>query len=318
MKKILITGASGFVGGHLAEHLLTLSDHEIHGTYLMDESLHESPVKDKIHFVKADLQDNKQVVSLIQQIKPDWIFHLAAQASAGASFTDPVNTFHANIDPEIYLFEALRNENLLQTRVFIASSSEVYGYITPEELPLDELTPLRPANPYAVSKIAQDYLGLQYNLSYNLPVIRVRPFNHIGPRQREGFVVADFAKQIAKIEKGKSEPILTVGNLDAKRDFTDVRDIVKAYPQILEKGQPGEVYNIGSGTSYKIQEVLNLLLSFSNVAITVTVDQAKLRPSDIPEVLCDNKKLMSLINWQPEIPFEQTLKDILDYWRSIE
>ena len=256
MKKVLITGASGFVGGFLAEHLLTDAENEIVGTYLTDESFELSPVKDRIDFKKVNLQNKGEVETLIVETKPDYVFHLAAAASAGASFKDPIATFHANIDSQIDLFESLRANNLLQTKVLIISSAEVYGYVTPEDLPVDELTPLRPANPYAVSKIAQDYLGFQYSLAYNMPIVRVRPFNHIGPRQGTGFVVADFAKQIAEIEKGKREPIVRVGNLEAKRDFTDVRDIVAGYDLIIQKGKIGDVYNLGSVTSYSISDIL--------------------------------------------------------------
>ncbi|HSW89130.1 MAG TPA: GDP-mannose 4,6-dehydratase [Candidatus Saccharimonadales bacterium] len=317
MKKILITGASGFVGGHLAEHLVTFPDYEIHGTYLSDESLQQSPVKEKITFHKTDLQDKEQIENLIHEVKPDWIFHLAAQANVFTSFKDPVQTFHANIDSQVYLLEAVRNANLSATRVLIVGSSEEYGYVKPNELPINETTPLRPANPYSVSKIAQDYLAMQYSISYKMPLVRVRPFNHIGIRQKTGFVVADFAKQITDIEKGNIAPVIKVGNLEAKRDFTDVRDMVRSYPLILEKGQPGEVYNIGSGVSHKIQEILDILLSFSSVKITTEVDQNKLRPSDVPEIVCDNTKITQTTGWKPEIPLEQTLKDILDYWRNI-
>lgn len=317
MKKILITGASGFVGGHLATHLLTIPDLEIHGTYLSDDSLYESPVKNTITFHKTDLQQKEQIDVLIHEIKPDWIFHLAAQANVPISFKDPVATFHANIDSQVFLLEALRKENLLETRVLIVGSSEEYGYVKPDELPVKETTPLRPANPYSVSKIAQDYLAVQYNIAYKMPLIRVRPFNHIGPKQKTGYVVTDFAKQIADIEKGRTEPIIKVGNLEAKRDFTDVRDIVKAYPLLLEKGQPGEVYNIGFGVSHKVQEILDILLSFSTIKISIEVDQNKLRPSDVPEIVCDNTQIIQATGWKPEIPLEQTLKDILDYWRSI-
>jgi GDP-4-dehydro-6-deoxy-D-mannose reductase len=317
MKKILITGASGFVGGYLAEHLLSFPDCEIYGTYLTEESLEQSPFRDKIHFVKADLENKETVQSLLTTIKPDEIYHLAARANVGSSFQDPLGTFHANVDPEIYLFESLRQENLLHTRVLIISSGDVYGYVTPEDIPVDEKTPVKPANPYAISKLTQDFLAFQYSLSYQMPLIRVRPFNHIGPRQLQGFVVADFARQIVAIEKGKIEPVIKVGNLEAKRDFTDVRDMVKAYSLILEKGAPGEVYNIGSGVSHKIQEILDLLLSLSTIKIAVETDQTKLRPSDTPEIVCDNTKLKNITGWQPEISLQKTLKDILDYWRNI-
>lgn len=317
MKKVLITGASGFAGIYLAEHLLAKNEYEIYGTYHSPESLEKSPIKYKIAFHQVDLQQKEQIVSLIKDVRPDLIFHLAAQAHVPTSFKDPIQTFHANIDSEVYLLEALREENLLETKVLIVGSAEEYGYVQPNELPVNELTPLRPANPYSVSKIAQDYLAVQYTISYKMPLIRVRPFNHIGPGQKTGYVVSDFAKQIADIEKGKSEPVIKVGNLEAKRDFTDVRDMVKAYPLILEKGQPGEVYNIGAGVSHKIQEVLDILLSLATVKISVEVDPNKLRPSDIPEIVCDNTKITTATGWKPTIPFEQTIKDILDYWRNI-
>lgn len=317
MKKILITGASGFVGGYLAQHLLEIGNCEIFGTYLTRESKDASPVKDKITFLQADLGKKEVVEEIVEKVKPDEVYHLAAMASVGASFKDPIGTIHNNIDSEIFLFEALLKENLQATRTFIVSSAEVYGYVKPEDLPLDELTPLRPASPYAVSKIAQDYLAYQYFITAKIPVIRARPFNHIGPRQSLGFVVSDFAKQIADIEKKKQEPIIKVGNLEAKRDFTDVRDMVNAYVLLLEKGISGEVYNIGSGVSYKISEILNVLIRFSSVKITQVVDEAKLRPSDVVEIVCNNTKIKNTTNWEPTISLEQTLKDTLDYWRNI-
>jgi len=317
MKKVLITGASGFVGGHLAEHLVDKGEYDIHGTYLTEDSLQTSPVKDTIHFTQADLQDKDQVESLIASIKPDWVFHLAAQASVPQSFKDPIGTFHSNIDVQLHLFEALREQELLDTRVLVVGSAEEYGYVTEEDLPVDELTPLRPASPYSVSKIAQDFLGFQYALAYKMPMIRVRPFNHVGPRQAPGFAVSDFSKYIAEVEKGLKDPVMKVGNMQAKRDFTDVRDMVKAYVLLMEMGEVGEIYNIGSGKSHAIQEVFETLASFSTSQITLESDPSKFRPSDIPEIVVDNTKVASLTGWKAEIPFEKTLKDTLDYWRSI-
>ncbi|HET9947153.1 MAG TPA: GDP-mannose 4,6-dehydratase [Patescibacteria group bacterium] len=317
MKKILITGASGFVGGWLAQHLLTLGNAEIFGTYLNEESKESSLVKDKITFIQADLHDKSVVETLIEKVKPDEVYHLAALASVGKSFKDPVGTFHTNIDSEIFLLEALRQHDLLSTRVLIVSSAEVYGYVTPEDLPIDENTPLRPANPYAVSKIAQDYLGIQYAISYKMPIIRVRPFNHIGPRQGLGFVISDFTKQIADIEKGIQEPIIKVGNLEAKRDFTDVRDMVKAYPLLLEKGEVGEVYNVGSGISYKIGDLLDKMIAMATVKIEKQIDPERLRPSDVAEIVADNTKMQKVTGWKPEIAIETTLKNTLDYWRDL-
>lgn len=318
MKKVLITGITGFAGSFLAEHLVQNSEYEISGTFLNEETISNvGNIKDKLDLVKTDLTQKDAVESLITQKKPDMVFHLAAMASVGASFKDPVSTFHNNVDSEIFLLEALRKENLLNTRVLITSSAEVYGYVQPENLPLNENAPLRPGNPYAVTKIAQDFLGLQYTLSYKMPIIRVRPFNHVGPRQAPGFVVSEFAKQIASIEKSQQEPIVKVGNLEAKRDFTDVRDMVKAYTLLMEKGEAGEIYNIGSGISHTIQEILDMLISLSSVQISIETDPARLRPSDIPEIVSDNTKITSLTGWKPEISLEQTLKDTLDYWRNI-
>jgi GDP-4-dehydro-6-deoxy-D-mannose reductase len=318
MKKVLITGASGFVGGFLAEYLISFRNYEIYGTYTSDSSLERSPVKDKITFIKANFQDAEQVQAVVQAVKPDYLYHLVAQASVSASFTDPIGTFHANIDSEVHLFEALKNENLYDTRVLVVCSAEEYGYVTAEDLPVDEHTPLRPASPYAVSKIAQDYLASQYHLSYELPLIRVRPYNHIGPRQKAGYVSSDFARQVAMIENDKQEPIIHVGNLEARRDFTDVRDMVRAYVELLEKGVPGEVYNIGSGVSHSAQEIVDILLRNAKREIEITVDLDKLRPSDVPEIVVDATKMKKIIQWEPEISFEQTVKDILDYWRSVE
>jgi GDP-4-dehydro-6-deoxy-D-mannose reductase len=189
--------------------------------------------------------------------------------------------------------------------------------IKPEDLPVDEKTPLRPLSPYAVSKLTQDYLAYQYNLAYHLDVVRVRPYNHIGPGQKEGFVVSDFAKQIVEIEKGKQEAVIRVGNLEAKRDFTDVRDIVKAYAMALQHGESGEVYNLGSDQSHKISDILNALLSYSHAKVEVKVDPEKFRPIDVPEIICNSQKFYHLTKWKPEISFETTLHDVLDYWRKI-
>lgn len=318
MPKVLITGITGFAGSFLAEHLVENPEYQISGTFLNEESLKNvASIKDKLDLIKVDLTQKDAIEGLITDKKPDMIYHLAALSSVGASFKDPVATFHNNVDSEIYLLEALRKENLLTTKVMIIASAEEYGYVKPEDLPLNENAPLRPGNPYASTKIAQDFVGLQYALSYKMPIIRVRPFNHIGPRQAPGFVVSDFAKQITTIEKGQQAPVIKVGNLDAKRDFTDVRDMVKAYAMLMEKGEAGEVYNIGSGVSYAIQEILNILLSMSSVKITAETDPSRLRPSDVPEIVSDNTKIIELTGWQPEILLETTLKDTLDYWRSV-
>lgn len=312
MKKILITGATGFAGGHLIDHLLSLGDYEIYGT---SRSEHAS-VKEQVHFLKVDLENKDEVKKLLSDIQPEEIYHLAAQANVPQSIKDPQGTFHTNIDSQLNIFDSLRELQLTSTKLLLISSGEVYGYVQPEDLPISENTQHRPANPYAVSKIAQDYLGFQYHLSYKMPIIRVRPFNHAGPGQAPAFVMADFAKQVADIEKGRQEPLMRVGNMLAKRDFTDVRDMVRLYPLLLEKGTPGDVYNAGSGISHSAQEILDLLFSYSSVKIQVESDPAKMRPSDIPEIVADSTKVTRVTGWKPEISFEQTVKDTLDYWRA--
>jgi len=317
MKKVLITGITGFVGKHLATHLLSQESYEVVGTYRSQSSLETlGEIKDHISLKQIDLNNAEEVEELITSEKPDFICHLAAQASPSKSFADPMATFTNNIAAEFSILEAVKKSDL-RTRILIISTGDIYGIVRPADIPIDEETPLRPATPYAVSKIAQDYLSLQYTLAYKIDTVRLRPYNHIGPGQKEGYVVSDFAKQIAEIEKEKKEPVLSVGNLDAGRDFTDVRDIVKAYELALGKGESGEVYNIGSGKSHKISDVLQTLLSFSTKKITVEVDQKKFRPIDVPEIVCDYEKFHKLTGWKPEIPFEKTLQDILDYWRKI-
>lgn len=318
MKKILITGVSGFAGSFLAEHLVNKKTHTIIGTFLSDRHLQNiEKVKDSIKLVNVDLIDEEKVFELIESEKPDIIFHLAALSSPAQSFKNPSLTINNNIAGQVNILEALRKTSCFHTRVLIVSSAEIYGLVQQKDIPIDEETPLRPATPYAVSKIAQDFLGLQYFLSYDLQIIRVRPFNHIGPRQGANFVVSSFAKQIAEIEKGRCAPVLRVGNLEAKRDFADVRDIVKAYDFLVENGIPGEVYNIGSGVSHKIEDILDTLLKFSKVTIRVEKDSALFRPSDIPELRCDTAKIASLTTWKAEIPLDVSLRDTLDYWRNI-
>ncbi len=314
-KKILITGVTGFAGNYLARQLIS-PDNEIFGTYLSENSLPViSDISSQLTPIKLDLMQKDAVNKVIEDIKPDEMYHLAAIASTSRSFNDPSLVITNNISSQLNLLEAIRNTKL-NTRVMVISSAEVYGKVDPSDLPIDEETPLKPENPYAVSKIAQDFLGLQYNIAYGMNIIRVRPCNHIGPGQTDQFAVASFAKKIAEIEKGKRK-VLTVGNLEAKRDFTDVKDMMRAYIVLMEKGNAGDVYNIGSGVSHKMSEILNMLISYSNVEIKIEEDPALLRPSDNPDLICDNTKITTLTGWKPEIPLEKTLKDTLDYWRNI-
>lgn len=318
MKKVLITGITGFAGSYLAEYLVAKRKHDVFGTYLLDKSVNNvNAIKKDIKLFRINLLFPKETDEVVKAIKPDLVFHLAALPSAADSFKAPQETLTNNINAQVNILNAIRINNLLDTRILVTSSADIYGLVKKEDLPIDEGTSFMPVSPYAVSKIAQDFLALQYFLAYKLKIVRVRPFNHIGPRQSANFVVPSFAQKIAQIEKGKREPILRVGDLESKRDFTDVRDMVCAYNLGLEKGEPGDVYNIGSGGSYKIYDILNSLLLLSKIKIAIKKDKSLLRPTDIPELVCDAGKFKRLTNWKPKIDINTTLKNTLDYWRNI-
>lgn len=263
----------------------------------------------------ADLGDYDRVLELLDALRPDAIYHLAAQASVERAWANPAGTLVNNVTAQLHLLQAVIALGL-RPRILVIGSADEYGAVTPQDMPIDEDTPLRPLNPYAVSKVAQDYLGLQYHLSHQLYVVRVRPFNHIGPRQGPGFAVPDFCRQIAAIEAGQQEPVLRVGNLEARRDFSDVRDIVRGYALALSHGRPGQVYNIGAGRSHSIHEMLDRLLALSRVPIRVESDPALARPADIPEVVCDSRRFRQDTGWETHYDLEQTLRDVLDDWRQ--
>lgn len=315
MKKAFITGISGFAGSHLASFLLS-QGFSVSGTYLTSDSLENLSNRNELSLHQVNLLDENKTHSAINSEKPDFIFHLAALSPPGKSFDNPKETFITNISSQLNVFQAIKNSKLTKARILIVSSAEVYGHVSKDDLPIDEETPFNPTNPYAVSKLTQDFLGLQAFLTDKLKIVRVRPFNHIGPRQSTMFAISAFAKRIVEIEKGKIDS-MKVGNLSAKRDFTDVRDMVKAYKLALEKGAEGEVYNIGSGTSHQMSEILEMLTGMSTKEIKVENDPALMRPADDPELVCDNTKFKTLTGWEPEIPIETTLKDTLDYWRDI-
>ncbi len=312
--RVLITGINGFVGGHLTEYLLNQPGCEIWGVAL-EPTLRLAHLHDHVTLLTADMCQRESVSAAIARAQPHLIFHLAGQAFVPESFQNPAQTFHTNIMAQLHIFQALL-EHQITARVVTVSSYEVYGQVRPEDQPIDEDTPLRPTNPYGVSKIAQDMLALQYHLSHGLDVVRVRPFNHIGPRQNERFVASSFAQQIAAIEQKNRPPVLHVGNLNAQRDFTDVRDMVRAYALAAEHGTAGTVYNIGSGTPVTIEHLLQTLLNASNIAIEVQQDPQRMRPVDIPMVVCDSTRFRTDTGWQPQIPLAQTLRDILHDWRT--
>jgi GDP-4-dehydro-6-deoxy-D-mannose reductase len=315
LKRALITGISGFVGSHLADFLLE-KEIEVFGTIRWRSQLQNiTHLKDRITLIEADINDSFSLIKLLKEAEPDYIFHLAAQSFVPTSWSAPAETLETNIIGTVNLLEAVRVSEC-EARIQIAGSSEEYGYVLPEELPITESNPLRPMSPYGVSKVAADLLGFQYNRSYGLKIVRTRAFNHTGPRRGEPFVCSNFAKQIADIENGLKKPVLYVGNLKAQRDFTDVRDVVRAYWLSLNKCEWGEVYNICSGEVVEIQKVLDILLTNSSAKITIEKDRDRLRPSDVPILKGDNAKFKTQTGWKPEISFERTLQDLLNFWRE--
>jgi GDP-4-dehydro-6-deoxy-D-mannose reductase len=315
--RVLITGITGFAGSHLAEYILReFPNVEVWGLVRWRSPLNNIiHIKEKLKLVEGDLKDYVSLREALKISKPDRIFHLAAQSFVPTSWKLPAETFAINAIGEINLFEAIM-ELKLDPLIHIAGSSEEYGLVYENEVPIKETNPLRPLSPYAVSKVAQDMLAYQYFQSYKLKTVRTRAFNHSGPRRGHVFVTSNFAMQIAMIEKGKQPPEIHVGDLTARRDFTDVRDVVRGYWLSLEKGEPGEVYNISSGKAYQIKEVLEILLSYSNVNVKIVQDPERMRPSDVLLLIGDYSKFSNKTGWKPSIPFEQTLKDLLDWWRE--
>ena len=312
--RVLITGITGFVGRHLAEHLLAQGHHELWGLTRAPGQLTPA-LAAHITEIAADLNDAEATTQAIATARPAVIYHLAGQAFVPESFRDPAATLSANTFGALHIFRSLITLGS-SARILIVGSNEEYGQITADDLPINEQTPLRPANPYGVSKATQSLFAAQYHLSHGLATLRVRPFTHIGPGQNERFVTAAFARQIARIEVGLQPPMVQVGNLSARRDFTDVRDIVRAYALIAAHGEPGAVYNVGSGQAVMIRELLDLLLEASTVHVEVRLNPELMRPIDIPLVVCDATRLREQTGWAPQLPLRQTLLDILNYWRA--
>ncbi|MBI3958154.1 MAG: GDP-mannose 4,6-dehydratase [Chloroflexi bacterium] len=311
--RALITGIAGFAGSALAQLLLDEADVEIHGV-VHRHDWRIRAVRAQLHLHKGDLRNSSWVDEMIQQVQPDLLLHLAAWSDVGGSWAQPWVAYELNIHCQLNLLEAVRRF-APACRVLVVGSNEVYGRVQPEDLPVDEETPFRPNSPYGVSKIAQDMMGYQYWCNYGLPIVRVRSFNNIGPGQADDFVASAFARQIAEIEAGQREPVLRVGNLEAVRDFTDVRDVVAAYWLVAQRGAVGAVYNVGTGQGYSIQTILEILLGMSNAPIQVEQDPSRLRPSDVPAMICDNRRLVAATGWQPRVDLRRTLQDVLDAWR---
>jgi len=315
--RILITGCTGFVGGYLVEQCrIRYPQAELFGL-TGHPTLHTtSPAMSDVRLSVADVTQPEAVRQVVAEAQPDLVIHLAAQSSVSASWKDPSGTLRVNAGGTIHLLEALRSEQLTP-RIVLVGSGEQYGMVRPEDNPIREECPFRPANPYAASKAAQDLYGYQYFVAYGLPILRARPFNHFGPRQTSTFVIANFARQIALIEAEKAEPVLSVGNLQARRDFLPVEDVVAAYLAIAEQGRPGEAYNIGSGQARSIRAMLDLLLTFARRSIQLREDPARLRPVDVPLLEADTSRLRADTNWRPAVQFESALQRTLDYCRTM-
>ncbi len=315
--KALITGTTGFAGSHLVEYLL---DHQpevkVFGIHRWRSPMENiSHLVDRLTLVETDLRDYHSVYRMLEKVEPEIIFHLAAQSFVPTSWSAPAATLETNVVGQTHLFEAVRSLSL-DPVIQIACSSEEYGLVHKHETPISENNALRPLSTYAVSKIAQDYLGYQYFQSYGLKIVRTRGFNHTGPRRGEVFVASNFAKQLAMIKAGRAEPVIRVGNLSALRDFTDVRDMVRAYWLAATRGKPGEVYNIATGEAIEIKELLERLIKLTDVEVEIRPDPDRMRPSDVEILIGDSSKFRADTGWQPEIPFEQTLRDIVEYWRQ--
>ncbi|MEW4566850.1 GDP-mannose 4,6-dehydratase [Tautonia sp. JC769] len=316
--RALITGITGFVGGHLAEHLLEQGD-VVAGLSASgrwpDATAH---LAEAVRLETFDLLADSvgSLARMLSRKRPEAIYHLAAQANPHASFDDPRATWDLNLGGTLTLLEAVRAAELdAKPRVVLVGSGVSYGNPGPEDLPVTERCPLRPNNPYAASKAAADLLGIQHWLSHGTPVVIARPFNHAGPRQEDRYVLSSFARQVAEVERG-DRPRIEVGNLQVVRDFTDVRDIVRAYRLLAESGKPGEVYNVGTGRDESLARLLDLLRGLAECPVEVVVDPARVRPVDQPLLLADASKLRADTGWEPLRTSEQTLADMLTFWRS--
>lgn len=314
--KVLITGITGMVGSHLAEYIL--ADHpevDLHGLIRWRTPLdHLLAIKDRIALHYGDLRDLNSLIVVIKKIQPDWIFHLAAQSFVTTSFDAPVDTLSTNVLGTTNLLDALRITGV-DAKVHVCSSSEVYGQVMADEVPITEANPFRPASPYAVSKVGEDMIAFQYYLSYGIRTVRTRMFTHTGPRRGDVFAESAYAKQIVEVEYGLRKNPIRVGNLDSIRTFADVRDAVRAYWVLMEKCPAGEVYNIGGNRTMTLRDMLEILKGMATCRIEHVVDPALLRPSDVTLQIPDTSKFKAATGWEPRIPFEETLQGILAFYR---
>jgi GDP-4-dehydro-6-deoxy-D-mannose reductase len=314
--RILITGITGPVGSFLADYLLTLPDVEVHGfkRWRSDPRPIEH-LDGRVTFHEGDIEDPFSVAHAVRRAAPDRIYHLAAQSYPSESWDAPIATMRTNVEGTLNLLEAAR-QHCPSARIHIAGSSAEYGWVAPEETPIPETRALRPASPYGVSKVAAELSGLQYHDSFGLHVIVTRSFNHVGPRQGDRCSIQTFCRQMALIEAGRQPPELLVGNLEARRDFTHTEDVARGLWLLLDRGQPGEVYNLCSGAATRIGAIVELVRARGRVPSDIRVDPARLRPSDEPLLMGDNRKLRAATGWEPRIGVDQIVEQLLEYWRE--
>ncbi len=315
--RVLITGITGLIGSHLADYLLDLGGIEVVGfKRWRSATANIRQLEGRVRMLEGDVQDPMSIAMAIEQTRPDRIFHLAAQSYPSESWAAPVSTLQANVMGTLYLLEAARRY-VPDARVHLAGSAAAYGLIAPDDVPIVEDRPLRPVSPYGVSKAAQEMLGYQAFQSYGQQVYLTRSFIHIGPRQAPRPAAQTFALQIAEAEAGLRPPCVEVGNLDPRRDFLDVADAVRALWALVERGQPGEVYNLCSGRAPSIRKLLELYLALATIDLEVRQDPARLRPADEPILLGDNGKLRAATGWEPTVPLAESARRILDHWRAV-
>lgn len=309
----LITGANGFLARHLVD-LIETNTNTIHGLSrrIPDDLVVAHP---NVKYEQCNLTDHTSVFEILKKTRPDCIFHLAAESSVASSWRSPVNIMNNNVLSQINILESIR-ELELSTRLVVACSSEEYGLVKKSDIPVNEKCCFNPLSAYAVSKITQDMLAYQYFQSYDMDIVRVRSFNLTGPGRPPAYALSSFAKQIADIEKGLAENTIFVGDLNVKRDFTDVRDAAKAYYQIALKSKPGNVFNLCSGKAHNLKDLLEYMISLSTIDINIEIDKSRFRPSDLPIMLGDNTKIKTEIGWTPNIDLHDTLNDLLNYWRG--
>jgi len=311
--RALIIGAAGFVGGHLVRQLSDSCGYDVFATKLPSEHISA----DNCTVCDLDIMDQDQISRVIAEVRPDQIYHLAAQSSVKVSWEKPQLTADINIRGTINLLEAVRSSGQ-DPRILLVGSAEEYGYVDPDDVPVDEDTVLRAGNIYAATKACQGMIGEIYARAYKMDIIMVRAFNHIGPGQSDIFVVSDFCRQAVNIALGRKEAVISVGNLSAQRDFTDVRDIVRAYSMLMSSGISGKVYNVGSGNARSIRYMLDEIIRLSGVSIEIRQDEKRMRPSDVPVIAADISRITADTGWKPEIPLDVTIRDTISYWRSIE